>query len=262
MTDPNAKPPVGNQHRNDMYGNIESRSESDEGVSKPIPAATVVLLRDGDDGVEVLMLRKNSKITFGGMWVFPGGKIDADDFEDPDNASGSHDQLQSAAYAAAVRETSEEAGIDVSADKFVWFSHWTPPPGPQKRFATWFFAAHVTDEHRVVIDDGEIKAHAWINPAVALAKHAAGELDLVPPTWLTLHHIAQYSPSVSVIEHFQSRDPKVYTTRVVMNADSNRVALWHGDAGYEHWEAGIEGERHRLVMDNNSFVFENTVEKY
>ena len=262
MSDPNASPPVGNQHRNDMYGNIESRSESDEGVSKPIPAATVVLLRDGDDGVEVLMLRKNSKITFGGMWVFPGGKIDADDFEDPDNASGSHDQLQSAAYAAAVRETSEEAGIDVSADKFVWFSHWTPPPGPQKRFATWFFAAHVTDEHRVVIDDGEIKAHAWINPAVALAKHAAGELDLVPPTWLTLHHIAQYSPSVSVIEHFQSRDPKVYTTRVVMNADSNRVALWHGDAGYEHWEAGIEGERHRLVMDNNSFVFENTVEKY
>jgi 8-oxo-dGTP pyrophosphatase MutT (NUDIX family) len=262
MSDPNATPPVGNQHRNDMYGNIESRSESDEGVSKPIPAATVVLLRDGDDGVEVLMLRKNSKITFGGMWVFPGGKIDADDFEDPDNASGSHDQLRAAAYAAAVRETSEEAGIDVSADKFVWFSHWTPPPGPQKRFATWFFAAHVTDEHRVVIDDGEIKAHAWINPAVALARHAAGELDLVPPTWLTLHHIAQYSPSVSVIEHFQSRDPKVYTTRVVMNADSNRVALWHGDAGYEHWEAGIEGERHRLVMDNNSFVFENTVEKY
>lgn len=262
MSDPNATPPVGNQHRNDMYGNIESRSESDEGVSKPIPAATVVLLRDGDDGVEVLMLRKNSKITFGGMWVFPGGKIDADDFEDPDNASGSHDQLRAAAYAAAVRETSEEAGIDVSADKFVWFSHWTPPPGPQKRFATWFFAAHVTDEHRVVIDDGEIKAHAWINPAVALARHAAGELDLVPPTWLTLHHIAQYSPSVSVIEHFQSRDPKVYTTRVVMNADSNRVALWHGDAGYEHWEAGIEGERHRLVMNNNSFVFENTVEKY
>ena len=65
------------QHRNDMYGNIESRSEDDPNVSALIPAATVVLLREGDCGVEVLMLRKNSKITFGGMWVFPGGKIDA-----------------------------------------------------------------------------------------------------------------------------------------------------------------------------------------
>ena len=68
------------QHRNDMYGNIESRSEDDPNVSALIPASTVVLLRDGELGVEVLMLRKNSKITFGGMWVFPGGKIDAADY--------------------------------------------------------------------------------------------------------------------------------------------------------------------------------------
>ena len=67
------------QHRNDMYGNIDARGENDEGVSATIPAATVVLLRDGSEGVEVLMLRKNSKITFGGMWVFPGGKVEAFD---------------------------------------------------------------------------------------------------------------------------------------------------------------------------------------
>ena len=30
------------QHKNDMYGNIDARSESDEGVLPPIPAATVV----------------------------------------------------------------------------------------------------------------------------------------------------------------------------------------------------------------------------
>jgi hypothetical protein len=46
------------QHRNDMYGNIDARGENDEGVSATIPAATVVLLRDGSEGVEVLMLRK------------------------------------------------------------------------------------------------------------------------------------------------------------------------------------------------------------
>ena len=61
------------QHKNDMYGNIDARSERESGVAPPIPAATVVLLRDADDGIEVLMLKKNSKITVGGMWVFPGG---------------------------------------------------------------------------------------------------------------------------------------------------------------------------------------------
>ena len=45
----------------------------------PIDAATVVVARDTDDGVEVLMLKKNSKIYFGGMWVFPGGKVDEED---------------------------------------------------------------------------------------------------------------------------------------------------------------------------------------
>jgi 8-oxo-dGTP pyrophosphatase MutT (NUDIX family) len=247
------------QHRNDMYGNIDSRGESDEGVMPTIPAATVILLRDGEQGVEVLMLRKNSKITFGGMWVFPGGKIDPGDYPGGIAAEG---ELQQAAYTAAVRETQEEAGIDVSADKFVYFSHWTPPPGPQKRFATWFFAAHADSDHAVTIDDGEIKDHAWLRPADALARHAAGELDLVPPTWITLHHIAQYSPSAAVIEHFKTRQPKVYATRVVKSAAGDRVAMWLGDAGYDSWDDTVAGERHRLVMGKQGFVFENTVEQY
>ena len=51
------------------------------------PAATVVLLRDGDDGLEVLLARRSSKLAFhGGAWVFPGGRIDPDDYGDaPDD---------------------------------------------------------------------------------------------------------------------------------------------------------------------------------
>ncbi|MEC8618667.1 MAG: NUDIX hydrolase, partial [Pseudomonadota bacterium] len=94
------------QHRNDMYGNVDMRSEDDPNVSALIPAATVVLVRDGDSGVEALMLRKNSKITFGGMWVFPGGKIDAADYPD---GTVNPDNIDTAARAAAVRETQEEA---------------------------------------------------------------------------------------------------------------------------------------------------------
>jgi 8-oxo-dGTP pyrophosphatase MutT (NUDIX family) len=253
MSDQGADGKNEKQHKNDMYGSIGAQSESDEGVSIPIPAATVVLMRDGDEGVEVLMLRKNSKITFGGMWVFPGGKIDAEDYR------GDED-LEAAARVAAVRETQEEAGVELNAEHFVWFSHWTPPPGPQKRFSAWFFAAHVENNHVISIDDGEIKDHAWLRPADALAKHSAGELDLVPPTWLTLHHLQSYNPASEAITYFRSQEPKVYSTRVVKAGDGDRVALWHGDAGYDDWNADVDGHRHRLVMSKNGFTFEHSVD--
>ena len=50
-------------------------------ANHPVPAATVVLVRDGRDGMETLMLRRNSRGAFGGMWVFPGGQVDPSDVD-------------------------------------------------------------------------------------------------------------------------------------------------------------------------------------
>ena len=69
----------------------------------------------------VLMLHKTSKISFGGMWVFPGGRIDPEDHPE----DGDMDQ---AARNAAARETREEAGLVSAPENFIYFSHWTPPP--------------------------------------------------------------------------------------------------------------------------------------
>lgn len=157
------------KHRNDIYGdNIEAR----DGGNPAIPAATVVLLRDVPT-IEVLMLHKTSQIAFGGMWVFPGGRIDPEDY----TVAGDVDL---AARNAAVRETVEEAGIQSRPEDFVWFSHWTPPASTPKRFATWFFAARA-DSHDVAVDGGEIQNHQWLNPKAALERHAKGEIDLAPP---------------------------------------------------------------------------------
>ncbi|MGD8418276.1 MAG: NUDIX hydrolase, partial [Pseudomonadales bacterium] len=144
------------RHRNDIYA--DDPNASGEGTPA-IPAATVVLLRDAPTP-RVLMLHKTSKIAFGGMWVFPGGRIDPEDHP----ADG---DPHTAARNAAARETLEEAGIESKPEDFVYFAHWTPPASTPKRFATWFFAARA-DSHEVSIDGGEIQDHAWLEPAAAL----------------------------------------------------------------------------------------------
>ena len=46
------------------------------------PASTVVLLRDSDSGLETLLLKRNKALLFaGGLWVFPGGALDPEDFD-------------------------------------------------------------------------------------------------------------------------------------------------------------------------------------
>ena len=153
----------------------------------PVAAATVVVLRGGDEGLETLMLRRNSKIAFGGMWVFPGGRVD------PQDAKGlaPGDDL-AIARVAAIREAREEAGLMIAPDRLVPLSHWTPPPIAPKRFLTWFFLAP-TPSNRITIDHGEIHEHAWMSPIAALEKRDAGEIELAPPTFVTLHGLARSS---------------------------------------------------------------------
>ena len=155
--------------------------------SEPIPAATVVLLRDATEGgIETLMLRRNSKIAFGGMWVFPGGRVD-----DADRSGLDSGDDVAVARRAAVREAIEEAGLVVDESALVPHSHWTPPPVTPKRYLTWFFLAEAPDGV-VAIDQGEIKEHEWMRPSAAIERRDAKEIELAPPTWITLNDLTKY----------------------------------------------------------------------
>ena len=44
-----------------------------------IPAATVLVLKDSDNGMEVLIVKRSKKPPFENLYVFPGGKIDEGD---------------------------------------------------------------------------------------------------------------------------------------------------------------------------------------
>lgn len=209
-----------------------------------IPAATVVLVRDRDGAVETLMLRKNSKLAFGGMWVFPGGRIDEED------RVGAVDVVDAAAR-AAVREAAEETGLIVDRDSLAWFAYWIPPAITPKRFATWFFAAPAP-EGIVEIDHGEIHESGWMRPTDALARRDAFEIELAPPTWMTLHYLAEFTNVESLIADADAREPTHYETRIA-NGARGIAAMWAGDAGYESGDPDAEGPRHRLWLDDTGW---------
>jgi 8-oxo-dGTP pyrophosphatase MutT (NUDIX family) len=90
------------------------------------PASTVVLLRDGHEGLETFLVRRHDAVAFmGGAHVFPGGRVDDSDAA-PAYAAYADGALSSrfsapvasvrAHYVAAARELFEEAGILLARD--------------------------------------------------------------------------------------------------------------------------------------------------
>ena len=241
------------KHRNDAYADTEKGSE--ENFPPAIPAATVILLRQIEGQPQVLMLQKTPEIDFGGLWVFPGGRIDDEDFEKSDDPT-------EAARNAAVRETMEEASIKISSENFIWLSHWTPPPREGRRYATWFFVSSTDKEHEIQIDGEEIQNHQWINPKEALRLHTLGKIDVVPPTWVTLYTLAQFDSIKQALEKLSERGTRYYETHLGKDSDGRRITMWAGDSGYEDWNAEKSEETHRLVMSAEGFEFLHSAVDY
>jgi 8-oxo-dGTP pyrophosphatase MutT (NUDIX family) len=201
------------------------------------PAATVMLLRDAgtgqdtEEGIEVFMLRRTTAAAFaGGMYVFPGGKVDA--------ADGQGDLGY---VIAAIRECYEEAGVllatneagemvidghpalehrhavhagDVdlralcehhqlrpAVDGLVWTSHWITPIGESsRRFDTRFFVAVAPLGQTSRHDDNETIASVWVSPADALSRQARGELTMMLPTIKNLEFLDAHRNASSVME--------------------------------------------------------------
>lgn len=194
------------------------------------PAATVMLLRDTDAGLEVFMLRRTVNAAFaGGMFVFPGGKVDDSDGDGDEGFA-----------VAAIRECFEEAGVLLAVDadgrtvddghpvldhrhavhdghvdvralvdehglrldtgSMVWMSHWITPKGEtSRRFDTRFFVVASPPGQSSYHDDNETVASMWVRPADALARMAAGELALMPPTIANLQFLEPHADVTSAI---------------------------------------------------------------
>jgi 8-oxo-dGTP pyrophosphatase MutT (NUDIX family) len=216
-----------------------------------IPAATVILVRDDPRGPSTLMLRRRPSGAFGGMWVFPGGSVEeadrrADDVDD-----------EAPARRAATREAVEECALLLEPHELVPFSYWSPPPETPRRFDTWFFVARASDGE-VVVDGHEIHDHAWLPPGEVIEMRDRGELEVAPPTYVTLTDLAIAGSVDEIIALARRRRPiPRYASRFAADGEI-RVLLWEGDAGYDTADTGREGPRHRLWMRAEGWSYERS----
>lgn len=190
-----------------------------------------MLLRDADNGIEVFMLRRTMAAAFAsGMYVFPGGKVDAADGEGDEGY-----------VIAAIRECYEEAGVLLATDEtgimvtdghpalahrqavyegavdlralcsqhqlrpaikdLVWVSHWITPIGESsRRFDTRFFIAVAPPAQTSRHDDNETIASAWVGPSDGLRRQTDGELTMMPPTIKSLEFLVAHHDAASAMD--------------------------------------------------------------
>ncbi|MGE3862063.1 MAG: MBL fold metallo-hydrolase [Burkholderiaceae bacterium] len=213
-------------------------------LPEPRPAATILLLRDADEGPQVLMTRRSPTASFApGAYVFPGGTLDLQDSSPLARRLSAARPDQSAEVlgfaAAAAREAFEELGIllthgatpaelaslaarldrsqqadffaqlaqhdlRLALDEVMWFSHWITDRDLPKRFDTRFFVARMPAEQQPVADEGEQFEPTWVAPAEGLARHERGEFNMMFPTVRTLRQLTRFRSVDEVLDH--SRD--------------------------------------------------------
>jgi len=210
----------------------------------PCPAATVLLLRDGARGLEVLMTRRSMTASFApGAYVFPGGGIDPADAAAHRHAQRrpTQDDTRLTQAIAAIRESFEEVGVlmarhpdgryadaediaaidraapfvpqcaarglTLAADEVHVLTHWITDRDLPRRFDAPFLVARMPAGQQPVADESEQFAPEWVRPGDALERYRAGQFLIIFPTIRTLERLATYADVDAVLTGCANEQP-------------------------------------------------------
>ena len=213
------------------------------------PAATVLLMRDGPGGIEVLMTRRSMTASFApGAYVFPGGGIDAADAQANGMAQRRPKQsdLHLTQAIAAIRESFEELGIlfarhaqgrwadnadiaqidrkapfatqcqakglTLAADQVFVLAHWITDRDLPRRFDVPFLVARMPEGQTPVADESEQFEPVWVRPQDALERHAAGQFFIIFPTIRTLERLKAFATVDAVLQACAVNDEPLWTS--------------------------------------------------
>lgn len=212
------------------------------------PAATVVVARQSANGIEVLLLQRNSRSNFASAsWVFPGGG-----FEDIDLGETEVET----AKRCAVRETQEECGLDLELNSLQLFAHWTTPEQAPKRYATWFFLCHYKAGQAVKVDGEEMVDGLWLSPQEALQRQAQGDMHMMPPTLVCLQLLSRFEQLDQAIDALAQEQVESILPKPEL-VEGGVCMLYPRDAGYETSNPDLQGARHRFWMLDSGWRYES-----
>ncbi len=189
---------------------------------RPRQAASVILLRGGEERLELLLVKRTPKARFmGGVWVFPGGAVDSEE--------GDGDEAH---RLAAMRELREEASVSLADPaELVKFSRWITPAAVKIRFDTHFFLATLPPGEEPRVDGEECVDLGWFTPRAALDAHAEKEILLVFPTIKHLEQLSEFATVEDLLGYARGREVLPIEPRVVVEGEVARILL-PGEEGY------------------------------
>ncbi|ALK92672.1 NUDIX domain protein [Limnohabitans sp. 103DPR2] len=236
----------------------------------PRDAATVLMLREGEKGMEVLLLKRHTDSKdLGGAFVFPGGKRDEADGSPTalaalqKDAASLHAQLgesdismdhAASLFVAALREAREECGLQIQATDLQAWSRWITPRMPSlmsKRFDTRFFLARAPLAQTAVHDNHETTEILWTTPRNALVQYWQGEIVLAPPQIMSLSHLCLFNSVEHVMTEAAQRKPPVIMPEP-FDQDGMRVICYPGDPRHPVAHKALPGPT-RLQYRNKRF---------
>ncbi len=127
-----------------------------------------------------------------------------------------------------------DEGLAMQVGDIHYFAHWITPRGAPRRYDTRFFVAAAPPSQRAAHSAGETVAELWITPDEALARHRAGEIEIIFPTIRNLQVISRFSTSAELLAAAAraSSSVPIIEPRVVADGNGMRIVL-PGDPSYE-----------------------------
>lgn len=235
---------------------------------KVIPAATVVIFRHAKDGgaPELLMVTRSRNMAFAaGMVVFPGGRVDPEDFELARELATALPEDEAAHRVAAIRETLEETGLAIGIkgnvdaglarsarelllqtgalapvlEKFGWqvavnevvpFARWYPKNEKLPRvFDTRFYLADLgTGAVDITVDKTENTKLFWASAKQALAMADEGEISVIFPTRRNLERLALFATFAEAEAQARAIPSDTITPFISGDGDERRLCIPEG----------------------------------